>query len=387
MRFSFPRPGRHPAAIAGTVLSGLVLVTGVTSAHASPTQGRMADPLTGPASLNALRKAEVFDVRAFSPSDAWTVGERYQETLSKGRDFTLAEHWDGKAWTQVATPNVGNHDNRLLAVDGVASDDLWAGGGFDTPEQQFQPEMLHWDGSNWVRSELAVPRLCDECGIESIAAFGADDVWAVGFLFRTEGGPEHAFFEHWDGTRWSVVPAPQERGVTELNAIGGSSGSDIWAVGTQGAYHPLALHWDGTAWSEVPVPRPAQASFSSVYASSPTNAWAVGDANGARYAEHWNGHTWKRVAVDEPDGSTLYDVDATSAADVWAVGEVVVRSLNVHWDGSEWTRVDSPNPHTVSTLYDVSADQRDDAWAVGVNGHNSITLHWDGTDWTSVPFS
>ena len=382
----FFRNVRRPIAIIGSALSALGLLSGVASAHSSPTDSTVAAIERAASSPAALRKARAEDVRAFSPTDAWTVGERFQETV-KGRDFTLAEHWDGTAWTQVATPDVGNHDNRLFAVDGVAPDDVWAGGGFDTADLRFRPQMMHWDGSTWVRSPLPVPRLCFDCGIKSLAAFGPDDVWAAGFLFREDGGAEHAFFEHWDGDRWSVVPATQDRGVTDLNAIGGSSGTDVWAVGTRGVYRPLALHYDGTAWSEVPVPRPARAGFTGVYASSPSNALAVGYAHGAGFAEHWDGASWQPVDVDDPDGSTLYDVDGTSARDAWAVGEIPYKSLIVHWDGSDWTRVDSPSPHGDSALYDVSADRRDDAWAVGTNGHNSITLHWDGTAWTSVPFS
>ena len=43
-------------------------------------------------------------------------------------------------------------------------------------------------------------------------------------------------------------------------------------------YKTLILHWDGTAWTQVPSPNPNSDSYlSGVAATSPANAWAVGE--------------------------------------------------------------------------------------------------------------
>ena len=46
---------------------------------------------------------ELFGVSASSPSDAWAVG--YERT-DEGIDTTLAMRWDGTSWSTVPSPNV-----------------------------------------------------------------------------------------------------------------------------------------------------------------------------------------------------------------------------------------------------------------------------------------
>jgi hypothetical protein len=69
-----------------------------------------------------------------------------------------------------------------------------------------------------------------------------------------------------------------------LFGVTSTSDTDAWAVGSElgragttvGA-KVLIEHWDGTAWSQVATPQ-STAILTSVSASSPTEAWAVGHA-------------------------------------------------------------------------------------------------------------
>src|SRR5215467_8405857 len=121
-------------------------------------------------------------VAASSPNDVWAVGNFLPDTANSNQDATLslANHFDGKAWTAVPTPNTGANFNSLLGV--AASGGLaWAVG-------------LHQDGS-----------------------------------FRDRG-----LIEAWDGTKWSIVSSPQpgsERDI--LFGVSALSTSDVWAVGDQ----------------------------------------------------------------------------------------------------------------------------------------------------------
>ncbi|HET7517959.1 MAG TPA: hypothetical protein VFN05_09735 [Actinomycetes bacterium] len=55
-----------------------------------------------------------------SANNAWAVG--------KGRNgAALAEHWNGGAWSVVASPNVGANDNLLNGVSATTGD-VWAVG-------------------------------------------------------------------------------------------------------------------------------------------------------------------------------------------------------------------------------------------------------------------
>lgn len=77
--------------------------------------------------------------------------------------------------------------------------------------------------------------------------------------------------EHWDGTRWSIIPSPNpppsagHATSAGLTSVGASSTSDVWAVGSWnvgcpsggcsgGVVHTLTERWDGTSWAIVPSP-------------------------------------------------------------------------------------------------------------------------------------
>ncbi len=63
----------------------------------------------------------MFGVSALSPSDVWVVGD--QEGGSNVFE-TLAEHWNGHAWSVVPTPDPGSTGNHLYAVDAVSPDNV-----------------------------------------------------------------------------------------------------------------------------------------------------------------------------------------------------------------------------------------------------------------------
>jgi hypothetical protein len=83
--------------------------------------------------------------------------------------------------------------------------------------------------------------------------------------------------ESWDGTAWSVDPSPTPGTYGGLSGVSCSSARSCTAVGnyshgtgsgTSGLSLPLAESWDGTAWSVVPAPRPAVAHLYGVACTS-----------------------------------------------------------------------------------------------------------------------
>jgi hypothetical protein len=54
----------------------------------------------GPSLGNVL-----FAVAALSPRNAWAVGTYRNATTGILSELTLIEHWNGRAWTQVPSPN------------------------------------------------------------------------------------------------------------------------------------------------------------------------------------------------------------------------------------------------------------------------------------------
>jgi hypothetical protein len=66
-------------------------------------------------------------VAARSAGDVWAVGTRQDRSGAIPIDRTLTEHWNGSAWSVVASPNVGGNDNLLNGV-GATTGDVWAVG-------------------------------------------------------------------------------------------------------------------------------------------------------------------------------------------------------------------------------------------------------------------
>jgi hypothetical protein len=68
-------------------------------------------------------------VTAVSTNDVWAVGRTLDFTLGS-LEQTLILHWDGAAWTEVASPNQGRGSNRLLGTDSAGGGVVFATGSF-----------------------------------------------------------------------------------------------------------------------------------------------------------------------------------------------------------------------------------------------------------------
>jgi hypothetical protein len=76
-----------------------------------------------------------------SPSDIWAVG-------SDSNNHTLAEHWDGSAWTITPTAKpytIGEVDYGLSSVVALARNDVYAAG---------SGHFENWNGRDWRNVDL-----------------------------------------------------------------------------------------------------------------------------------------------------------------------------------------------------------------------------------------
>src|SRR5437764_12683640 len=68
--------------------------------------------------------------------------------------------------------------------------------------------------------------------LHSVSALAENDVWAVGVSYNTERTLGSTLIEHWNGSRWSVVPSPNpSSSVNMINAVAAVSANEVWAVG------------------------------------------------------------------------------------------------------------------------------------------------------------
>jgi hypothetical protein len=240
--------------------------------------------------------------------------------------------------------------------------------------------------------------------LDSVSASSASNAWAVGG-YQVIGGAHVAMTEHWNGTKWKLVPTPGVGGGRTLLFGVAARPSQALTVGRYwdgAAFQTLSELWNGTAWKRVPSPSPGGIKTASLLQDvayySRSRAWAVGyyATGGSQQAliERWNGTAWHIVPSPAVTGSYLEAISAVSPSNAWAVGDfspgpAKSQTLIEHWNGISWSTVPSPDPSTTTqNLVSVSAVSPSDAWAVGyysgTGNIQTLILHWNGSSWKQV---
>ena len=96
----------------------------------------------------------------------------------------------------------------------------------DTASSRFGTAIVGTSAGSVVGALIA-------CGVDpGVAARSGTDVWVAGALADDAGAPALA---HWDGTGWSVTPAPATDGVgiPTLTAVTAADATTAWAVGAR----------------------------------------------------------------------------------------------------------------------------------------------------------
>ena len=325
---------------------------------------------------------------ARTSTDAWAVGEQFA-AAGQAPPPPVSYHWNGSAWSIVATPTLGV-SSALLAVSASTATDAWAVGFSVLGRHDDGTLIEHWNGTAWsVNTSLVVTGFVAE--LTGVADLSPTDAWAVGQGNST-------ILEHWNGSAWSSVTVPDPDftpGADE--SISASSATDIWVVGTTvntttGTTTAEALHFNGTAWAVVPMQQPGTntPTISAVTAISATDAWAVGEDIGATSApggstliEQWNGAKWSIVPSPTPGADPgLTGVAARGSSDVYAVGNNlpsinggVVQGLILRWNGSTWSQDTDPTDGTYSPLFAAATvPGAANEWAVGTLSNASLIL-------------
>jgi hypothetical protein len=225
----------------------------------------------------------LFGASALSPSDVWVVGDREG---GNGLFETLAEHWNGRTWSVVPTPDPGSSGNHLYAVDAVARDDVWAVGqrlGSQDPDQAL---VEHWNGRRW--SVVSTPVSTSASVLLDGVAVSGGQVWVDGESDSPSGG--RPLIEHLRNGRWSAVDLSGAGSIwTNLYTMTVARGA-VWAVGTfvnpvTDNNEVLVLRGVGDKFSADPAPDPGTGS--NILAGVTTvsgQLWAAGvyDSGGSR---------------------------------------------------------------------------------------------------------
>jgi hypothetical protein len=176
-----------------------------------------------------------------------------------------ALRWNGKRWKAVSVPQPsGKRADGYAYLQGVtcaSPTDCWADGGYRAAVGAYENEALHWNGKVWTQVATPNPSGTHGGSVNELAALACGsptDCWAVGYYYNSTAAQLNEAM-HWDGTAWSLADVPQPGGTAnnhDGNALYGlscASTAECWAVGyTFDSRKPAknqALSWNGSLWS------------------------------------------------------------------------------------------------------------------------------------------
>ena len=203
----------------------------------------------GPAGNFSEDPVEVTALAALSPTDVWAVGTQNAEGSGEPGTLNLAANWNGKTWTVIPTPDLGNSVSQSdvpTGITAISANDVWASGveftGCQAASARVRsrlatgpcqvPYVLHWDGTAWSLIQTPNPGAFGS-SLAGITALSASDIWAVGQTQKSAKGPVRTLTERFNGTSWSVQPSPDPGNASndELFAVAGSGPQQLDTVG------------------------------------------------------------------------------------------------------------------------------------------------------------
>lgn len=156
--------------------------------------------------------------------------------------------------------------------------------------------------------------------LRDVWSAGDGVVWAVGWSDKqliASPGP----LLRWDGKVWTTAFTSEAR----LNAVWGSSATDIWVGGDAGLFHGTGPSSSAITWKKV-----RSEAVASIWGSSANDVWAVGGTKTYQYLFDGKVLHYQGPSADGGDGwqidplssrpASYRKVWGTSASDVWIGG-------------------------------------------------------------------
>jgi hypothetical protein len=159
---------------------------------------------------NTVSNTYFTGVSASGPKEAWAVGIHEDQNVVR---HPLVGHWDGLTWQVVSVPEFSGRQSWFNDVIDLSPISAWAVGESASSQANNQDQRTfieHWDGKTWA----IVPSPNPAAGVnaadvlESVAGVGPSDLWAAGWDLDPVTDTISMVFEHFDGRSWQVVAAP-----------------------------------------------------------------------------------------------------------------------------------------------------------------------------------
>jgi hypothetical protein len=300
-------------------------------------------------------------------------------------------------WSIQAVPWPANTGGAWLTAIACPAADLciavgnYSFGGGAEVDPNVLPFADEWNGTTWTMlPAVSIPPNQLDAFLNGIACISVTSCVAVGYT--DNGAGDSVLIEAWNGATWSAQPATVSTDALDprLASVSCASGTLCFASGyeghTQGPQTALVEGWNGSTWSVQPAPSSYQGDLTGVSCASTVFCMATGDILNAGpgigpSALEWNGASWSLVATPGPAGNanTLGAVSCFSSSMCMAVGGSATNRAEV-WNGVAWSMLTAPPvPSALSTeLLAVVCPQLSVCTAVGMANQPDIVsfLSW-----------
>ena len=199
---------------------------------------------------------------------------------SVGAYVTLAESWNGTAWSIKETPNpAGAKQGQLLGVSCASSNACTAVGEYENSAgTAWLAQAEIWNGETWSLQEPPSPTGATTTWPNGVSCTSASACTAIGYFIPSTGGSS-TLAESWNGRVWTVQSTPNPTGAqnNELRGVSCTSSTVCTAVGFYDHGSPveeltLAERWNGTEWSIQTTPNPTGAPYNRLLGVSCTSS-------------------------------------------------------------------------------------------------------------------
>jgi hypothetical protein len=326
-----------------------------------------------------------------------------------GKAVTLAEHLSASKWAVQTTPNPSEAKETTLGGVSCSSSELCtAVGRYVTGAGAEVTLAERWNGTAWSIQTTPNPKEAKTSGqgaiLTSVSCTSSTSCFAVGRYINT-AGTELTLAEHWNGTEWSIqtTPNPAEAKASRLVGVSCAE-SQCTAVGrytsSAGTELTLAEHWTETEWVIQATPNPKEAkasSLASVSCVSSNRCQAVGRYTTSAGVEvslaesRWNVTEWTILTTPNPTGAQSSQLLGVScgAGPCTATGKYVnaqgtTRTLEEEYNTGPWSLRSAPGASEAGKAVSCASETvcADVGWLAGLVTEIPLAERWAGTEET-----
>lgn len=354
-----------------------------------------------PSQLKAALPANSYlqDISMVSATDGWAVGAINNPSEGTATPKTLIAHLHNCQWTPVSDAGASIASAQLTQVAMVSSTEGWAVGStlklFDNISQangaithQWMYDkliVLHYTNGQW--QQVSVPGNTSGQP-QALHMTSSNDGWLLVDNGKSHTDPYTAYYAytllHYQSGAWSVVPMPFKTPTMILSGLVATS-FDVWLDGYDGLGGIIAYYQGGQwhTWGGSIVGKLSPALYA-IGMTSDSDVWAIGsnyshDASGDHTEAlvlHYEGSQWTRAVLPDlhAQQSSLMRISVLAPDDVWACGDMDASyiqanrppqgPLALHYIGGKWQEV-SGLPPAVASISQVVAAAHEQYWALG----------------------